>query len=216
MPRGLRVLAAPVVLLALVTECDLVGGGEPDAPPSSTDWTGEPTSGPTERPTALETDIRECAGDGAQPLAGWDVEAPEGFVEVGGYLQYAPIEGDHEARYFDLTPHGFPDVLGVAYYPQLDQGPVTDACEQLDEDAALDRIASQLRSSDEVMLEDPVSVDLAGVPGYEVLGEHSSGRMLLNYFVYGHDELLHIECQWQAHEEAIRQGCTDLLASLTW
>lgn len=223
-----QVRATATALLAVaalaVTACEPVRTPVDDtATPSSSS-----SCGPTERPTELATDIRECqpdgggAGDGAVltdgALAGWDVSEPDGFIEVGGgsYGQFAPIEGDYTARYFNLDPEGFPDVLGAAYYAQLERGPVTDACGRLDESRVLDRIAQQLAEAPEVAQGEPTTVKVGGVVGYEVLAQHESGYMIRNYFFYGVDELLHIECQWVEHETEIDQGCVELLDSLTW
>jgi hypothetical protein len=204
-----------VLAVCLLTGCSTSDGGEDAGSTSSLPVATE--GGGT--PTAVPTDLRECPGDKggrtAASVGGYTHTAPAGFTETAGHGQIEDAEGAHDDVYYLLDGADGLEVLALVYYPQLEHGPVTDPCGELDVDAVLERIAQHNEASGSQVTVKPAVTQIDDVP---VVTEERSypqhGMHVRHYWIYSETDLLNIQCQWTSHQDEVLTGCDTLVASL--
>ncbi len=213
--RRAKILTTAVLAVCLLAGCSTSdggdGGGSPSSSPAATDEGGTPT--------AVPTDLRECPGDKggrtASSVAGYTYATPAGFTETAGLAQIEDAEGAHEDVYYLLDGADGLEVLALIYYPQLEHGPVTDPCGELDVDAVLDRIAQHNEASGSQVTVKPAVTQIDDVP--VVTEERSYPQQAIyvrHYWIYSATDLLNVQCQWTSHQDAVLTGCDTLVASL--
>ncbi|WP_420111451.1 hypothetical protein [Pseudactinotalea sp.] len=216
-----RQLTCAVLTLLLLAGCgDAAGSGDP--PPSG----AAPTSSESgHAPTELPTDLRECPPeDKGEALRvpdsvariGYDV--PPGFSTdgTGGLGQIQTAEGDDlDDTYYMLDRPAGIENLAWVHYRTLANGPVADACDRLDLDEVLARLADHNEQSGSEVTMKPELIELAGMP--VVVEERtypSVGITVVHHWIYGRADMLNIQCQWTSHEDEVRAGCAELIGSL--
>lgn len=224
-PRLSRRASLAVRVLAGVAVVGLLLGCDPVGPGPGTGGPGDPgtSGGEVETPTEISSALFECTErekglrSAPKDLSGWAVVGPAGYHRDDSGTHFAAIEGDFEHAYFNHDVTDWPNQVGLNYFPQLAQGPVTNDCGQLDPELVTARIAIQAEQGGAEIVEPASETEIAGLPAWVVTFTYPGYDVSnVNYFVYGVDELIHVECQWRGDYEAdVRAACDFFLAHLT-
>ncbi|ACQ80463.1 hypothetical protein Bcav_2212 [Beutenbergia cavernae DSM 12333] len=215
MRRTAAVVGAFLALLAL-TAC------VPDDP------TGDPTSGGPgsassssdgQHRTPKPNQLCDTADKGEHDLPEVDFAdvqwtVPSGFVSSSAYSEEFPLEGDYIGLY--AGPDDGIDTLnalGIVVYPQLELGPLMDACSRISDEAIDARLAQYHEIAPSTVLEGPDRTEVAGLPAVmEVL--ELPDYSWRTYWIFGRDQMMQVVCQWTDHRDRVEAACVDLVASI--
>lgn len=215
---ALATLLLATTAALLTAGCDPLGADGPTTPdtPSSTSS--------AEMPTEISTALLECesfdknAEKAPTDLSGWDVTGPDGYHSDNQGEHFAPIEGDFVQEYYNHDVTDWPNQVGLNYFPQLERGPVTTGCQQLDEELVLARIETQAAEGGATITEPATATEVAGLPAWVATFDYPEWDVSnINYFIYGTHELIHIECQWRGgYRDDVMTACAGFVDSLTF
>ncbi len=209
-----RGVVVTLVVAAALSACDVPVPGFTDPEPSTST-----SSSTAEMPTEISSALVECDDrvkgwpDAPTDLSSWTVQGPDGYHASSEGLHFAPIEGDYVQSYFNHDVTDWPNQVGLNYFPQLARGPVTNACRQLDSEQVTARIELQASEGGATILSGPTETEVAGQPAWVVRLVYPDIDVTNdNYFVYGVDSLVHIECQWgEGYQDDVAQACAFFL-----